>query len=131
MTKQITSQQILSILIKECSVDFRSPVKNLILDYDFLLLPDRVAAQIIERDTTNKLTYKPQTGDCDNYAFELRNAFGRYGYACGVLIVHPDKWETAHAVFFYINQARQVRIVEPQNDKPFTTHCTLIAVIMY
>ena len=128
---KISSRDIKQLLFNENLFTPTFNPKLLIMDNEFTLLPDRVAKQIIIKDETNTFRYTKETGDCDNFAFELRSAFGRFGYACGVLIVKPEGWATTHAVFFWINQSKQVRVIEPQTDKQFSIQFNVRGVVMY
>lgn len=128
---KISSKEIKLLLIEANLFNPLYNPKLLILDTEFTLLPDRIAKQIISNDDTNTFRYQTNRGDCDNYAFELRSAFGRWGYCCGILIVQPDGWKTAHAVFFWINSSRQLRIIEPQTDLPFSVRFCVLGIVMY
>ena len=100
-----------------------------ITDKYFYLASEEEILEVIKNDDTETEQYVPEIGDCDNFAFELRAAFGRKGWPVGILCVETPFG--LHAVFFYITDKFEVRVIEPQNDNPFNEVNSLIGVIMY
>lgn len=127
----ITGSEVLSLMKDAGWFNWFDDPINLISDREFQLLPESEYQQIIEQDKTDEQEWVADIGDCDNFAFELRSAFGRRGAACGVIHVQPDGWDTPHALFFYITDQRELRVIEPQTDTIFEGRFKLIAVTMY
>jgi len=107
----------------------RPPYIWYVMDRQFILCDEKQIWDHIKKDYTNLLKYQAEIGDCDNYAFELRNSFGRQGLAMGILVVMVK--EGPHAIFFYANKDHKVVPVEPQDDSIFTRPFVVTGVIMY
>ena len=129
-TLTITSKKVVELIKRKGWVDNRRPPLWLILDQSFVLASDKQIRAVIDADKTDEKPYIPNSGDCDNYAFELRNAFGRRGWAVGFIAVDTGT-PPLHAIFFYINDELEVIPVEPQNDKVFDKKFKLVAVEMH
>lgn len=95
----------------------------------FYLAKDAEYRKVIKQSPVNRQLYVPEIGDCDNFAFELRGAFGRKGWCCGILYVKTSVGY--HAIFFYITDQRKVVIIEPQNDEEYTDITQTVGIIMY
>ena len=102
-----------------------------ILDSAFIMPSDEEVWEIIGKDKTDMLNFVPNIGDCDNFAFELRHAFERKGFAVGIIVALPDDGSEMHAIFFYINKNREIRTIEPQTDQYYDKPFKLLALIMY
>lgn len=127
--ERITAKEIYSMLFKRFGIPNKKEFLWGISDRFFFLASEDEIKSVIEKDNTNTKVFVPEVGDCDNYAFELRAAFGRKGWAVGVLYV--DTTFGLHAVFFYITDKRELKIVEPQSDNPFNEANALVGVVMY
>lgn len=103
---------------------------DVILDTSFRLPTDEQVMEIVRADQTNLREYRPNDYDCDNFAFDLRYAFGGLGWCLGVIVV-KRKTPPNHGLFFWINDQHQVKILEPQTDDVLNEKGKFIAVIMY
>lgn len=128
--KAINSEEVYKLMEKKGWVNRGRPPMWFVLDSEFILPTEEEVQDIIKADRTEKQVYVPNSGDCDNYAFELRHAFGRRGWAVGMIAIDTGK-PPLHAIFFYINDERELVAIEPQNDKRFEQDFTLIAVEMH
>ena len=99
-----------------------------IMDREFFLPAEEEVLEIIDKDDTDEERYVPEYGDCDNFAFELRHAFGRLGWAVGVLIVKIEAG--MHAIFFYCTDEEDVVAIEPQTDSVFDDEFKVCGVVM-
>lgn len=107
----------------------RPPSLWAVMDPWFYLPSEEEVMAIVNGDDTDRKPYVPVTGDCDNFAFELRNAFKRLGWAVGVLLVEIP--EGLHAIFFYCTDDGRVVALEPQSDQEFKPPYNVIGVVMY
>ena len=130
LRKKITAEQIFNILFKTFGAP-KDPKIFLpgISDSYFYMAEEREILKVIEEDDTQSKKYIEEIGDCDNFAFELRQAFGRKGWPVGILYVETPFG--LHAIFFYINENYEMKTVEPQDDSPFTQVNSVIGIIMY
>ena len=129
--EKITTPEIKELMFKEGWADKKNPPIWVIFDPAFLLPSDEEVQKIIDEDPTDLRNFTPGAGDCDNFAFELRMAFGRKGWAVGVIATKLDDGSTDHGVFFYINNKKELTAIEPQSDKPFNKDFRLLAVVMF
>lgn len=129
LRKKITSKEIHEIF--KATGHIRHGVTWSVFDTSFHLATEDEITAVIEADKTDQRLYTPLDGDCDNFAFELRAAFGRKGWAVGVVIVDPDDNSVNHALFFYIDDQKNLVIVEPQTDNKYKDDFKAIQVIMY
>jgi hypothetical protein len=127
---RITSQDVYKILKDAGWIDTNNMPIWFILDSEFVLPSDQEVQEILESDRTDEKPYVPERGDCDNYAFELRHAFGRLGWAVGMIAVDTGT-PPLHAIFFYINEDRKPIAIEPQDDSVFNKPFKLVAVEMH
>lgn len=76
--------------------------------------------RFLQYDQTDKNRYISEYFDCDNFSFLLMGNTNKQGWsslAFGILWVHTPKG--GHAVNLFIDNNRDIWIIEPQNDKIF------------
>lgn len=107
----------------------RPPGLWAVMDPWFYLPTQEEVLNIVHGDDTDRKKYVPVTGDCDNFAFELRHAFARMGWAVGVLLIEIP--QGLHAIFFYCTQDGKIHALEPQSDQEFQPPYNVVGVVMY
>lgn len=128
--KKITHEQVWDLMEKEGWFKrTRPPGLWGVMDPWFYLPTEKEVMDIVRGDVTDRRQYVPVTGDCDNFAFELRAAFKRLGWAVGVLLIEIP--EGLHAIFFYCTDDGRVVALEPQSDQEFQPPYNVVGVIMY
>jgi len=82
---------------------------------------DELIRAIVDADLGDKEDYETEDYDCDDFAFRLMGIFhcDRYAASMPIFITWVEMPEGGHAVVSYINEHREVVIIEPQNDNMF------------
>lgn len=65
---------------------------------------------------------------CEEFAFRLTFQFLDQGKALGVIAIDPHDGSEDHAIFFWINEQRELKALEPQTDRLYLKPFTLMAV---
>ena len=71
-------------------------------------------ALFLIQDETNKMEYKPEEYDCDDFTFRLKGQFSIplwSNLALGIC------WTTTHALNCFISEGKKVLFIEPQTDE--------------
>ena len=128
--KKITHEQVWERMKRVGWINPREPMMlNGIMDPWFFLPSEEEVLEIVHGDDTDRKVYVPVIGDCDNFAFDLRHAFKRLGWAVGVLLVRIP--EGLHAIFFYCTDDGRIVALEPQSDQEFQPPYQVVGVVMY
>ncbi|MEM4972734.1 MAG: hypothetical protein QXR87_03320 [Candidatus Hadarchaeales archaeon] len=92
-----------------------------LLDPSYRLPTDDAVAAFLQVDDTDGFPYIDTWGDCDDFAQVLQGVFERgtwgYGFAFGQIGWWVPETGLGHMQNIYINDARKVKLVEPQNDR--------------
>lgn len=93
-------------------------------DEEYYLETEDKIREIIKKDKTDQLTYRPEAFDCDDFAYILKSTFVKEAYrdqkrlapfAFG--FVYGYYKGGGHAVNIYVNSDKQVKMIEPQSDR--------------
>ena len=90
------------------------PLKHL-TDYNYFLPNKKQVEEFLKYDLTNYKQYKKESFDCDDFALvllgKLKNHFKGFAFGFGM--------SDSHAFNVFIDNEKQLWIIEPQNDKIF------------
>ncbi|MEM3061922.1 MAG: lectin MOA-related protein [Nitrososphaerota archaeon] len=124
----ISSDELIEIIKKSLRI------KNniFVADRNYSLLFEEDMKKFLKKNTTDAHKYIKEGFDCDDFADVLKGrerewfALGKYNYgsAFGTVwgdIRLPEKPDQprGHAVNFYVNEKKELWLIEPQNDKLF------------
>lgn len=91
-----------------------STVERMPLDADYYTASKEDWQQLIDRDPTDTLVWKPDTHDCDDFAWALRNvAVNVFGLTA---IGFVNDYSADHVYNCVITDAKEVYFVEPAAD---------------
>jgi len=127
---QITGDEVREILHNYFKIPYD---KIFIADRDYGLYNLSDLQKFLEWDATDRLKYVAEGFDCDDFAdvlkgkerlwygFGKRNAGSTFGTIWGDIrkASEPEK-PRYHAVNYFIDDKKQVHLIEPQNDDTFT-----------
>ena len=100
-------------------------------DNVYLLLDEKVLKKMLKRDGTDKLKYRKEGGDCDDFAEILNGRVkeqamlcdfdkgAAFGTVAGQLYEVGQENPVNHKMNIVVTTKREVWLVEPQNDKWF------------
>ena len=126
--QKINGDQLFDEMLEAKWFDKKKPPRWMVLDREFIVPTEAQVLEVMHKDHTERIKYIAESGDCDNFAFDLRHAYGRKGWSVGVLIVKIP--EGLHAIFFSRTKDGGLKSYEPQSDKELGTP-DVVGVIMY
>ena len=90
--------------------------KNYISDTEYSLTSREEAEKIVKQSQTESRKWTKENHDCDNFSFALQGYWskGLYSFPFGIA------WSNNHAFNIFIDNTKQIWIVEPQNSKFYT-----------
>ena len=115
-SEEVDYSVVEEVILKTFCTDYEYYV--FISDDKYRLPSMDTVKKFLAEDDTDALEYVPDYADCDDFSFVLQGAmekrFWGRGYAHGILWYYNERF--GHAVNFVVDRARQLWIVEPQND---------------
>ena len=124
---RLKSSEVEDIIKRDLKGRLSGDVKIRLADAHYVAPPLSHAKNVIQKSSVDRLKWKKERFDCDDFALVLKSDFAMdaskelefsAGYAFGIL------WGTwvkhgGHAINWMITDDLKLRLIEPQNDKIF------------
>ncbi len=118
--RYLLSSEVKQTLEDQLAGKFSGGYKLYFADAEYYCPTPSDAYAVIKRTSVEQMNYISERFDCDDFAHLLKAEFIKDGYHNGVRRsphCFGIIWNGSHAFNWMINDDKQVRFIEPQNDK--------------